>query len=78
MSEFKIKTWLCDCGYKQDFEPTDERMKEVFSDKKIKDKTCPSCFVGKLKKATLAKDKSVMTTKETGDKLEELQAKYKD
>jgi len=77
MQTFKIKTWLCDCGYKQNFEPTDENM-ELHFGSGFENKLCPSCKVGKLKKATLAKDKSVMTTKETGDKLEELQAKYKD
>jgi hypothetical protein len=48
---FNIPTWVCACGYKQDFEPTTEKMDEVFNkDRKFKASNvgandCPSCIL---------------------------------
>lgn len=51
-----IKTWSCvDCGYKQDFEPTEEKMKEIFNDDKrflvsdVADYECPNCALSGIR-----------------------------
>lgn len=41
----KIKTWSCQCGYHQDFEPIKELMLKYHQTSSLK---CPSCKKGKL------------------------------
>jgi hypothetical protein len=50
MQIFKIKTWMCNnCGYKQDFEPTQENMDLQFNNdpkfklNELKENECPNC-----------------------------------
>lgn len=67
MKEFEIKTYKCDCGYKQDFEPTADNMTKYFNQDNAK---CPSCGLHDL---TLETDKAkmmkikVMIDSEIGD-----------
>ena len=43
----KIKTWGCsNCGYHQDFEPTQENLNKHFPEG-VKVDCCPACFLGK-------------------------------
>lgn len=55
MIEYKIKKWSCSCGYKQDFEPTQENMDRNFNllkdsiERGIAAYQCPSCRKGVLK-----------------------------
>ena len=58
----RIKTWYFDCGYKQDFEPTEENNTKYF-DKLLKKNQCPSCFSGKLKQETIDENKIETITK---------------
>jgi len=74
--KFKIKTWICECGYKQDFEPNEKNMNNYFPHL-LNKKFCPSCKIKKLKKVTKVADKIEMTTILTGNKLQELKDKYK-
>lgn len=47
--QIKIKTWKCECGYKQDFEPTQENLDSNFNldpnfrVNNLKANKCPSC-----------------------------------
>jgi len=62
MLKINVKSWACDCGYYQDFEPTAELMglHGLGSDD-----TCPSCHDGKLKKGK--KGRLVMNIAQEGD-----------
>src|SRR3990167_6016366 len=54
----KIKTWSCECGYKQDFEPTDELMMKNFN---RMGNLCPSCKTNNLSKEMNIDRKITMT-----------------
>uniref|UniRef100_A0A6M3Y403 Uncharacterized protein n=1 Tax=viral metagenome TaxID=1070528 RepID=A0A6M3Y403_9ZZZZ len=71
MIEFRIKTWSCECGYSQDFEPISELMiKNGFSGI-----NCPSCKKGELVKETDENKKKKMRVREEHDEIEDIEEK---
>ena len=65
MKDLRIKTWSCPCGYKQDFEPSDENNAIHF--RGLPRGACPSCKVGELLAVEKEADCSFVSTVEVGD-----------
>jgi DNA-directed RNA polymerase subunit M/transcription elongation factor TFIIS len=73
MITFSIKTWGCDtCGYKQDFEPTQENMNVHFPG--LTAYQCPSCKSALLIKVTNESDKAVMSLIDSEDDIVAMRA----
>jgi len=65
MKELRLKTWSCSCGYKQDFEPTDELNAVHF--RGLPHGVCPSCKVGELLAVDEEAKCALVTIAEIGD-----------
>lgn len=80
--EIKIKTWKCNCGFGQDFEPTSELMDLHYNQshpslfKNIKENQCPSCLVGVLN-AVINDSEAFLVTVDDEDDIETVQ-KFRD
>lgn len=80
----KIKTWKCQCGYGQDFEPTQELMDLHFnvahpeSFKDIKENQCPSCKIGVLERETRDHHLTTVTIDDENDLPQDMIPKEKE
>lgn len=62
MIEYQIKTWSCQCGYQQDFEPSRLNMHEHFNKdtrfklNDLKENECPACALKGTRNSVLIRE----------------------
>jgi hypothetical protein len=68
--QFKINSWGCDCGYVQDFDPSDEDMMMTVFGKDVNTKICPSCKKREGLKHLGANSRTFITCSDDDPKIE--------